>query len=113
MLKSLKNSVSKKYKRLTSREKEILLGQGEAERKRLAMQADNYAKQKIEAWIKVNERYAQAIENYKGAWVPHLVMGANGKEGVNGAQTLIDLFTAKTANDLGVNMNIKGSGSSK
>lgn len=93
------------------KEEQILRGQGEAERKRMVMQADGALAQKLEAWVKVNELYANAIASYGGSWVPQVVMGAEGNGNgahPNGANALVDLLMVKTANDLAVDMAIQG-----
>lgn len=87
-----------------TKEKEILLGEGEAERKRLNMEADGALGVKLPAWERVNIKYAEAIGNYQGNWVPVTVMGATGTGAVNGADALITLLTAKTAKDLALDM---------
>ena len=88
----------------------ILLGQGEGERKRLVMKADGALQQKLDALVKINARYAQAMENYKGDWVPRVQMGQNGTNGhgANGAMDLVNLLTIKTAKDLSLDMEIQG-----
>jgi hypothetical protein len=83
------------------KQKQILLGQGEAERRRLVMSADNALDARLDAYVKVNERYAQALENIKQPLVPTVVSGGNGA-GQTAVQTLIDLLTAKTAKEIGV-----------
>ena len=88
---------------------QILRGEGEAERKRLVMEADGALDPKLQAYISVNEMYANAIANYKGQWVPSVVMGASSSgETSNGAQDLINLLTYKTAKDLSLDLSIKG-----
>ena len=47
--------------------------------------------------------WADAVKNHAGPWVPNTVIGGNAN-GTNGASTLIDLLTAKTAQDLGLEM---------
>lgn len=89
--------------------RDILLGQGESEKRRLILAADGALQAKLDAYVAVNNRYAQAIENYKGNWVPGTVMGG-GAGGANGATTLLDLFTAKTARDLQLDMSVKKPG---
>lgn len=86
----------------------ILDGEGLAAKRRLIIQADGALKQKLEAWVRVNERYAAAIENYKGNWVPTVSMG-NKDSGAsqNAAQQLIDMLSVKTAKDLALDMEIK------
>ena len=89
---------------------QILRAEGDSEYKRRVMQADGALAQKLEAWIEVNKRYAQAIENYDGQWVPNIVMGENKGQSM-GAQDLINLLTVKTAKELSLDVSIpQGSG---
>lgn len=89
-----------------TKQKLILEGQGESEKRRLVMSADGALEQKLRAYEEVNKSYATAIQNYKGQWVPNTVFGAtNGS--MNGATALVDLLTAKTARDLQLDMSIK------
>lgn len=89
-----------------TKQRDILLGQGEAERRRLVMSADGALTQKLETWLKAQELYAGAIKDYKGNWVPQTVMGA-AASGPNGGLALIDLLTAKTARDLALDMKVQ------
>lgn len=94
----------------TKRE-QILLGEGEAERKRLVMNADGALDPKLEAYKEVNKYYADAISKYQGNWVPSVIMGGgNGGTSGSGATGLVDLLTAKTARDLGLDLSISGKG---
>lgn len=89
------------------RQRLILEGQGEAEKKRLIMNADGALDAKLQAWITVNQRYAEAIQNYQGNWVPQVNMGGSGGNGANnGSQNLINLLMAKTAKDLALDMKV-------
>lgn len=90
------------------KEKLILEGQGEAEKRRLIMAADNALEVRIDAWKSVNQMYAQSIAAYKGDWVPRVQMGGAGQNvaGGSGAQQLIDLLTAKTAKDIGLDLDM-------
>lgn len=90
------------------KKEQILLGEGEAERKKLVMTADGALDKKLEAYKAVNMAYAEAIATYKGNWVPSVVMGNDGKAGSNGASDLINMLNAKTAMDLGLNLDVKG-----
>ena len=93
------------------RQANILRGQGEGERRRLVMVADGALKQKLDALIEINANYATAIQTYKGAWVPTIVMGGdNGVASVagSGAQQLIQMLLAKTAQDLAVDFRATG-----
>jgi len=91
--------------------KDILLGEGQSTSKRLIMEADGGLQVKVDASVKIYERFASAIENYKGNWVPTIVMGGdkNGSDiAGSGAMQLIDLLTAKTARDLAIDWNLPG-----
>ena len=95
------------------KQKQILLGQGEAERKKLVMNADGALVQKLDAYVKVNSLYAKAIAEYKGNWVPTVSMGGSDGKAAGGANDLIEMLKAKTALDLGLNMNVKGAGNTQ
>ena len=94
---------------------EILRGQGEAERKRLVMEADGQLEKKLEALVTINRLYADAIKSAApGAWSPSVVMGGGGQgNGGQNASNLVDLMTAKTAKDLGVDLSVKGTNATK
>jgi len=88
------------------KQKLILEGEGEARKKQLVMQANGALEQKLEAWVAVQQYYANALSNFKGNLVPGVVMG-DGAKGAN-AVNLIDLLTAKTAKDLSLDMDMSG-----
>lgn len=93
---------------------EILRGEGEAARKRLVMEADGALDKKLEAIVTINERYAQAIEKAQpGAWVPTVQMGSSAGSGGSRATDLVDLITAKTAKELGVEMGVRSGAATK
>jgi hypothetical protein len=88
---------------------ETLRGEGEGARRRLVMEADGVLEKKLQAYTEVSKLYASAIKDYKGNWVPSVVMGGgNGTHMAgSGAQELIDLLTIKTVRDLGLDMSIR------
>ncbi len=90
------------------KEANIAQGEGESKRRQLVMQADGALEKKLDAYVKVNELYAKAISEYKGAWVPSITLGGTSGNGVagNGAQALIDLLTAKTAKELNLDLSL-------
>jgi hypothetical protein len=93
---------------------ETLRGEGEAARKRLVMEADGALDKKLEAIVAINERYAQAIEKAQpGAWVPSVQMGGGGATAGQSSTALVDLMTAKTARDLGIDLSVKGTAQTK
>jgi hypothetical protein len=85
-----------------SKKRDILVGEGEAAKKRLAMTANGALEQKLEAWIRVNEAYAKAMEG--STWVPSTVIGGTGAASGSAANTLIDMMLVKTANQLRLDM---------
>lgn len=88
---------------------EILRGEGEATRKRLVMEADGQLDKKLEAIVAINKEYADAIAKAQpGAWAPAVQMGQGQGGGAGSrAMDLVDLMTAKTAKELGVDMSVK------
>jgi hypothetical protein len=89
--------------------KQILEGQGNAERKKLEMEANGALDQKLEAYVATQQAYAEAIGTYKGNWVPQVVTGGGvGGQAGSGAQQMIDLLSIKAAKDLGIDMSIQG-----
>lgn len=94
---------AEQYKR-----EQILRGEGEAARKRLVMEADGALDAKLAAWIKTQEYWAKAVGQYQGQWVPSIMMGQQNQTNTNGAQVLVDMLTAKTAKDLGLDMTMSG-----
>lgn len=88
----------------------LLKADGEAEYKRRIMVADGALQQKLDTYVRVQAAWANAVSNYKGNWVPTTVMGGTSGSGGNGANTLIDLLSAKTARDLSLDMSLPKSG---
>jgi hypothetical protein len=91
-----------------TKQKDILLGQGEAEKKRLVMAADGALEKKLEAYIESQKVWADAVKGYSGNWVPQVVTGGAGANGAaNGATTLMELFATKAAKDLALDMKAR------
>jgi hypothetical protein len=92
------------------KQQQILIGQGDAERKRLVMAADGALDPKLQAYMKVQGYWADAFSKYKGNMVPQIIMGGEaGKQSSAGnAQTLVDMLTAKTAKDLALDKTVVG-----
>lgn len=94
---------AEQYKR-----EQILRGEGDAQRKQLVMNADGALDQKLEAYKEVNAKYAEAIAKAQpGAWSPSVVMGGSAGSG-DRASAITELFTAKLAKDLGIDMGVAG-----
>lgn len=81
---------------------ETLRGQGDAAYKAAVTQANNNVEIKIAAWEKVNLAYAEAMKGSQ--WVPTWVNGGGTGNYSSGAANLIELMTAKSAADLGINV---------
>lgn len=80
----------------------ILLGEGEAARKKLVLQADGALEQKLAAYTAVMPKIFEAMKGTN--FVPSIVMGGSGQ--ATNATGLIDLLTAKTAKDLALDLNL-------
>ena len=87
------------------KKEQILRGEGDAQAKALRMNADGALDTKLAAYVEVSKAYAEAMGNYQGAWVPSVVMGNSGAGG-NGAAALVEMLTAKTARELGIDMSV-------
>lgn len=85
----------------------ILLGEGEAARKRLVLEADGALEQKLAAYSFVVPKIFEALRGT--AFVPSIVMGGSDAGSHSTAQGLIDLLTAKTAKDLALDLSLPGS----
>lgn len=90
------------------KQESILLGEGEAKRRSLVMDADGALDKKLEAWVKVNELYANAFKDFKGQMVPNVMMGgsSSASTSLSNAQGLVELLTAKTAKDIALDMSV-------
>ncbi len=82
----------------------ILEGEGLAEKKRLLMEADGALEQKLSAYKHVMT--VAFTEFGKQKWVPEVQMGASGSGSGSEAANLINILTAKTLTDLGLDMKI-------
>ena len=74
---------------------------GDAYYKREVMEADGALQQRLDAYVTVSKRNAEAIQNYGGAWVPNVQFGGSDSS-QGGATTLLDLLAVKAAKDLSV-----------
>ncbi len=85
------------------KQKQIELGTGEAERKRLVLAADGALAQKLDAWSKAQEVWAGAFASRK---VPGVVMAGGSTD--NDAASFMDILGAKAARDLALDMTVPG-----
>lgn len=82
---------------------QILLGEGEAARKKLVIEADGALEAKLAAYVTVMPQIFSAMKGT--AFVPSIVMGGGAGQSTN-ATGLIDLLTAKTAKDLALDLSL-------
>jgi hypothetical protein len=85
-----------------TKQQQILLGEGEAERKKLVLAANGALNEKLDAYIKVNQTYADALRHMTVPIVPSVIMGKQDGAGATSANDLIEMFKVKTAKELGV-----------
>ena len=90
------------------KKEQILKGEGDAARKRLAAQANGSLEQKLEAYIEVQKNWANAFSNSNQPFVPSVIMGGNGSAGRNStADTWMQMMMMKSAKDLSLDMKVK------
>lgn len=89
-----------------TKEKEILLGEGEAAHKRLVMQADGALTQKLNAWVDVQKAYAHEFGQQR--LVPEVQIGGAGGVGGTAANNLIEMLQVKAARDLALDLRNNG-----
>jgi hypothetical protein len=91
-----------------TKKEQILLGEGEAERKKLVMNANGALDVKLDTYAKVMIAAYENIPKYTGNWVPSVMMGGNGSTGSqNGALEMLNLIATKTAKDLALDMEMR------
>lgn len=89
-----------------TRQKDILLGQGEGEKRRLIMSADGALQIKLETYERVMGRFAQEFAKQK--WVPEVMMGANGTSRGGGEEvlTLMNMLNLQALKSLGLDITV-------
>jgi hypothetical protein len=91
-----------------TKQEQILLGEGEASRRKAVLAADGALAQKLDAYIKVNQFYADAIKDYRGDLVPRIVSGGSTgpQSGGNAISQFMDLQNMRAAKDLSLDMTM-------
>ena len=92
---------------------QILKAKGDAEYKRAVMVADGGLTQKLATYENVMTAYCEMLANYKGNWVPSIVMGGNGSGAGNGAEAMFQAMGIKTLKDLALDMSVPGKSGKK
>lgn len=91
---------------LEYKKQQISIGEGEAERDRLKIQADGALKQKLQAYKEVNSMYAQAIGKHR--LVPDINIGGSDGEskGAGAVTDLINMMMIKNAKSISLDMSL-------
>lgn len=93
------------------KQEQILRGEGEAERKRLVMNADGALQPKLDTVLEVHKVWAEAYAKNTTQQVPSIVMGGGNSQGsstMNNVQTLMEIVGAKAAHDFAVDLGVSG-----
>lgn len=85
--------------------KNILDGQGEAEKRRLIMDADGALSLKLDAWVQSQKAWATAFQNYNGNITPYWVSGG-GYQSTNGINDFMNMMMMQSAKQLGLDITI-------
>lgn len=93
-----------------TKRQQILLGEGEAQRRQLVMTADGALDKKLDAWLKSQQYWADAFSKFQGKVVPDIVSGpgAAGVGSSNAAVNFMELMGMKAAKDLAVDLQAQG-----
>ena len=85
-----------------TKQKLILEGQGEAQKRQLLMNADGALAPKLDALIKINGIWADAFAKHQGKIVPDIMWGGSSGSGGNAATDFMNFMNMKAAKDLSV-----------
>jgi hypothetical protein len=97
----------KTKKAASYKQEQILIGQGDAERKHLAFTANGALETKLDAWLKAQQYMWEAFGDFKGNLVPLYQSGVTNGGGAN-AQMFMQLQSMKAAKDLGLDLTQRG-----
>lgn len=82
-----------------------ILADADAYAKQRVIQADGALTQKLEAYVLVQQAWAEAAKNSN--WVPTYQMGGAGSSGASNVSNMVDLMTTKLAKDLNLDNKTK------
>lgn len=83
---------------------EILLGEGEATRKKLVMQADGALEKKLAAYVETQKVWAEAMSKMNQPVVPGVMLGGGQGASGNGVTQMMEIMAAKAARDLQIDI---------
>jgi len=82
---------------------QLLRAEADATYKKRVMEADGALSQKLEAYKYSVDKFASAMQNYQGNWVPQIVTGSNGQAN-NAAMNMMEFLSIKAAKDLSLDL---------
>jgi len=82
------------------------LAEANAFKKKKIIEADGALEKKLNAYIRTQEMWAKAFENYTGDMVPQFQTGGSNGNAGNAGTAFMDLMSAKAAKDLTLDLNI-------
>ncbi|WNJ16696.1 SPFH domain-containing protein [Pontibacter sp. G13] len=88
------------------KKEQMLIGEGDAARKRLAAQANGSLEQRLEAYMAVQKYWADAFSKSQQPFVPSIVMG-EGTAQSSSAGAWMDMMMMKAARDLQLDMRVQ------
>lgn len=105
-------SVAKLDRETAEQEKQsaILRAEGEAQARRLVLEADGALSAKIQAYLETQRTWASAFSAYRGSIVPTIVTGGSGSSQGSDFSSLMQIFAIRAAKDLALDTDIKALG---
>jgi regulator of protease activity HflC (stomatin/prohibitin superfamily) len=93
-----------------TKKKLILEGEGEAEKRKLIMNADGALQIKVDALIEINNIWATAYKSCPNRPTPDIIMGGSGTQpnGGNAALNFMDIQNARALQSLNLDMHTRG-----
>lgn len=88
-----------------TKRKEILLGEGEATRRRLVMSADGALEKKLAAYVETQKLWADAMSKMTQPIVPQIQ--TSGAAGSNAATNFMEMMSMKAMRDMAVDVKAK------
>ncbi len=97
------------------KQEQILLGQGESERRKLVLAADGALAQKLKTYEAVSALWADALSKYRGSITPQYLTGATtaGSQSPNAFQSFVELQTMKAMKDLNLDLSLQTTATGK
>jgi regulator of protease activity HflC (stomatin/prohibitin superfamily) len=98
-----------------TKQRQILEGQGEAEKRKLVMAADGALDKKLAAYVETQKIWADAFSKHQSPLVPTVVMGGGSGNGVasNAATQFMDMLSVRAAKELALDLQATGTGQTK